>query len=1215
MNQNRPTNVEGFDHQVIEAKWQKRWQTETATGAEDFSKRTKKYLLVEFPYPSGDGLHVGHIRSYAAFDALARFYRLKGENVLYPIGWDAFGLPTENYALKTGIHPRQATDQNIANFRRQMQSLGLLFDWPREVDTTDPKYYRWTQWLFLQLFKKGLAYQATIPINWCTSCKIGLANEEVVAGKCERCGTEVVRRLQKQWMLKITAYAERLLKDLNTVDYLPKMKTQQVNWIGKSEGAEIKFEVKSEKLKVKNEKLRFVLLHGFNGTPEGIFFPWLIKNLKASGAEVIAPALPHPTAPTEAEQVNYVLENVQFDENTVLFGHSLGTIVAMKVAERLKTKITGLVLAGGFVEPRFKDRPRPFHSTFKWEFDFKKIKANAGSITVLNALNDYAVTIEAGRRLAKSLGVQLNEVTAQDEHFTAKEEPVILDALLPSIKVFTTRPDTIFGATYLVLSPEHEVIEKLKLSPYGRSPEGGKIENYREVEKYIQKAAKKSDLDRTDLAKDKTGVELKGIQAINPANNEPIPIWVADYVLTSYGTGAIMAVPGHDERDFEFAKKFKLPVRYVVEPKFVAKPNGDSVIKEGEEFVKRQAVCAIVRNPKTGKYLCVSWKTVHMHGLVTGGIDDGEDLVEAARREVLEETGYKNLKLVKVSPVAIHSLFYHRVKQQNRWARFQYVFFDLENEARVAVEEKEAALHEVLWLSKNEMKDFFTVVEGEFVLKLIESPDYIYTGHGVMMNSGSNDWLEADEPEMIASPMPPDPLEAVASAGAYGRIAPDKTSIVRKGELLPGNYNGLDSEAAGKAIVEWLSEKYVAKPAVQYKLRDWVFSRQHYWGEPIPIVHCSEHGAVPVPENQLPVELPYVEKYQPSGTGESPLASVKEWVNTKCPQCGQPAKRETDTMPNWAGSSWYYLRYCDPKNDREFAELAKLRYWLPVDLYNGGMEHTTLHLLYSRFWHKFLFDEGLVPTSEPYQRRHSHGIVLAEDGRKMSKSFGNVINPDDYVREYGADALRMYEMFMGPFEDTIPWSTNGLVGVRRFLEKIFELITYPGSKMASELMSKTIDINELIRIRHITIKKVTEDIENLQFNTAVSSLMELTNFLRRNNNLRINKEFIETEAILLRLLFPFAPHLTSELWERFFDGNIIKQPWPDYDPKKIIAETFTLVVQVNGKVRAKIEAPMGITETEAVELAKKDLVWERYLEGRDYRVVFVPNRLISFIVS
>ena len=780
----------------IEPKWQKHWDKKKYFEAEDFSKQEKYYILVEFPYPSGDGLHVGHLRSYTALDILARKRRMQGYNVLYPMGWDAFGLPAENYALKHGVHPKQSTEKNIKNFKRQCKMMGFSFDWSREVSTIDPDYYRWTQWIFLQLYKKDLAYQATMPINWCSSCKIGLANEEVVDGKCERCGEVAEKKEMKQWMLKITEYADRLIEDLDDVDYLEKIKIQQKNWIGKSIGYELEFSI----------------------------------------------------------------SNSQF-----------------------------------------------------------------------------------------------------------------------SIKTFTTRADTLYGATYMVLSPEHELVEKLRKQ----------IKNWDEVEKYIKTATSKSDLDRTSLEKEKTGVELKGITAINPATGKEIPIWVADYVLISYGTGAIMCVPAHDERDKEFAKKFKLPIIEVVD-------------------------------------------------------------------------------------------------KQN---------------------------------------------------KLINSEEF----------------------------------------------------------------NGLDWEKAKQDI----AKKVGGKETVNYKLRDWVFSRQHYWGEPIPIIHCEKCGTVPVPEKDLPVELPEIEKYEPTGTGESPLAAVEDWVNVKCPECGADAKRETDTMPNWAGSNWYFLRYTDAKNDKAFAAAKKLKYWTPVDWYNGGMEHTTLHLLYSRFWHKFLYDQKVVPTKEPYQKRTSHGMILASDNQKMSKSRGNVVVPDDIVKQYGADVVRVYEMFMGPFDQAAAWDPKSIEGVNRFLNRVWAL----GDRIADKKIDN--DGADIVVLLNQSIKKVTEDIESMDYNTAVSQMMVLTNELFKQES--ISKEVFEKFILVLS---PFAPHLAEELWEKI--GNkeaICKQQCPEYDKNKIQEQEIELVVQVNGKVRDKIKVAVDISEADAQKSALASEKVQKFLENKKpKKVIYVKGRLISIVV-
>ncbi|MEK7624378.1 MAG: leucine--tRNA ligase [Patescibacteria group bacterium] len=799
-----------YPFQKIEKKWQAFWEKNKFYQAKDFDKKPKKYILIEFPYPSGDGLHVGHVRSYSALDAVSRKKRMEGFNVLYPIGWDAFGLPTENYAIKKGIHPSIVTKRNIAIFKKQLKSLGLSFDWSREINTTDPEYYKWTQWIFLQFFKHGLAYQAEMPINWCPSCKIGLANEEVIDDKCERCGAGTEKRKIKQWLLRITKYADRLLKDLDTVDYLEKIKIQQQNWIGKSEGATIKF-------------------------------------------------------------------------------------------------------------------------------------------------------------------------------------PILMTSDVINIEIFTTRVDTIFGVTAIVIAPDHPLVDKLS------------VKDRDEVKKYIGIAAKKSDIERTEAEKEKTGI-FTGSYCLNPANGEKIPIWVGDYVVAAYGGGAVMMVPAHDKRDYQFAKKYNLEIKEVV----------------------------------------------------SGGNIDSE----------------------------------------------------------------------------------------------------AYVDYGVLINSG--------------------------------------------------RFNGLKSEEAIKKIIEWLEKKDSGKMTIQYKMRDWIFSRQHYWGEPIPIIHCEKCGTVPVPEKDLPVKLPFVKKYEPSKTGESPLAAITEWVNTKCPKCGGPAKRETDTMPNWAGSSWYFLRYIDPKNKKSFADFKKLQYWTPVDLYNGGMEHTTLHLLYSRFWHKFLYDIKLVPTPEPYAARRSHGMVLAEDGRKMSKSFGNVINPDEIVKNFGADTLRMYEMFMGPFDQMISWNTQGVVGLFRFLNRIWQL------KEKIKIGKKISYPAEPETLLHKSIKKISEDLDDMKFNTAVSQLMILANNLEAREKLPIS--VYET---FLKLLAPLSPHIAEELWQQLgHKKSIHLEKWPEYNSRLIKEEQFDLVIQINGKFRDKISVSQGITKEEATELSASQEKTQNWLKDKKViKTIFVPGKLINFVTD
>ena len=799
-----------YNYTEIEKKWQEKWQKANAFEAKQDFSLPKYYALVEFPYPSGMGLHIGHPRPYTAMDIVARKRRMQGYNVLFPMGWDAFGLPTENFAIKNHVHPAEVTKKNVARFKSQLNAIGMSFDWSREVNTTDPNYYKWTQWIFLQLYKKGLAYKTTMPVNWCTSCKCVLANEEVVNGVCERCGSEVVRREKSQWMLKITEYAQRLIDDLDTVDFIDRVNVQQKNWIGRSTGAEVDF------------------------------------------------------------------------------------------------------------------------------------------------------------------------VTTEGDKLT----------------IYTTRPDTLFGATYMVMSPEHPYIDKWK----------AQIKNWDEIMAYREASARKSDFERTELQKDKTGVRIDGVMAVNPVNDRNIPIYVSDYVLMSYGTGAIMAVPGHDTRDWEFAKKFG---------------------------------CEIVE-------------------VVAGG--------------------------------------------------------DVEKEA-------------------------FTDCDT-----------------GVLVNSGF--------------------------------------------------LNGLSVDEAKVKIIDWLTETGKGHAKVNFKLRDWVFSRQRYWGEPIPLVWCDHCGEwVPLPESELPLRLPDVDSYEPTDNGESPLAKCTDWVNTTCPRCGGPARRETDTMPQWAGSSWYFLRYCDPHNDKELASKEALEYWMPVDWYNGGMEHTTLHLLYSRFWHKFLYDIGIVPCAEPYKRRTSHGMILGENGEKMSKSRGNVINPDDIIRDYGADTLRMYEMFVGDFEKAAPWSTQSIKGCRRFLERVCAL--------ESEVKGGDQYSPENESMMHKTIKKVSEDIETLKFNTAIAALMTLLNqFAEKGVNRAEFKTFIT-------LLNPFAPHLTEELNEQMGGTEmLVRAPWPQYDESKTQDQSIDIAVQINGKVKSIVTIPADADEQAMLDIARADEKVAAALSGMQVvKTIVVKGKIINIVVK
>lgn len=960
--------MERYDHTKVEKKWQQRWEESGAFTASDDSSKEKEYLLIEFPYPSGDGLHVGHVRSYTAMDVIARKRRAEGKNVLYPIGWDAFGLPAENYAIKTGVHPKITTKQNTDNFRRQIKALGLSFDWSREINTTDPAYYKWTQWIFLEMFKKGLAYKTLTQINWCPKDKVVLANEEVVDGACERCGTPVEKREKEQWMLAITKYAQRLYDDLDTVDYILPAKLGQRNWIAPSQGAEI----------------------------------------------------------------------------------------------------------------------------------------------------DFALTVGGEK-----------------------------------ITVFTTRADTMFGATFLVLAPEHPWVK------LATDENHDVLANKDEVLAYIQATKAKSEIERTAEGKEKTGVELKGVKAINPASKEEIPMFVADYVLGNYGTGAIMAVPAHDDRDGAFAKKYNIPIKDVISAKYVL--NGESKERDTAETLHRNVVDPIIYDKEENFYLVKEGSHVHFAG---GGIEEGETDTETLKREITEETGFTDFTIGRKITPAITVWGYRHTKDKNQRS-VGYAYEVILNSTQQQASEVEDGRHELIKVPKGEVLKTITWEHHRFLFEqfLNEQP---FVDEGVLINSGE--------------------------------------------------FDGLTSEEAKQKITEAVGGRMITT----FKLRDWVFGRQRYWGEPIPMIHCEKDGWVGVPEDQLPVLLPETDKFLPGKEGESPLASMDEWVNTTCPTCGGPAKRETDVMPQWAGSSWYYLRYVDTHNDKEFASQEKLKYWTPVNWYNGGMEHTTLHLLYSRFWHKFLFDQGLVPTNEPYMKRTSHGVILAEDGSKMSKSKGNTVSPDTIVEQFGADSLRLYEMFIGPFDQMVPWSSQSIVGVRRFLERVWNLSSkveqeqkLPGASRERGASERGEVFAEAIM--HQTIKKVSDDIDVLKMNTAVSTLMIYTNHLAELES--VPKVAYEN---LLRLLAPFAPHVAHELAEQqgfALDGSPPAGGWPKADEAKLAQQVVTVAIQINGKTRGTIELPASASQEEALAAARAhgDIA-SKLAAGREAKAIYVPGKIINFVV-
>ncbi|MBI5003698.1 class I tRNA ligase family protein [Candidatus Kaiserbacteria bacterium] len=959
-----------YDHKKIEKRWQKEWEKKKAHVVKDkVAGKKNEYLLVEFAYPSGN-LHVGHWYAFAVPDIYGRFRRAQGRNVLYPMGFDAFGLPAENAAIKNKLNPRTWTYANIKHMKGQLASMGASFDWSREVITCDPDYYRWTQWQFLQFYKKGLAYQKETAANWCPNDKTVLANEQVVNGRCERCGAEVEQRQMVQWNLKITDYADRLIDDLTKLDWPEQIKESQRNWIGRSEGAQIDF------------------------------------------------------------FLNF--------ENQI-----------------------------------FNDRIGP---------------------------------------------------TGKKAHVTA----------------FTTRPDTLYGATYVVLAPEQSWLTRAVY-------EDQMLKNNDEVKAYIEKTKKRSDLERQEN-KEKSGIRLEGVSAINPATGEKIPVFVADYVLGSYGTGVVMAVPAHDERDFEFAKKFDLPIKAVIEPMFTAK-NGEDAVKAELPLNRREAVVCVVKHWSEDKYLCLKWKKVAWSGFVTGGIDGSESKEEAGKREILEETGYKNVRFIKELGQVVNVQFYHVLKKENRWARFQGLLFELTDSEQEQISEEEKDIHDIHWLNRDEVEKFLSVGDMKLIWDRAMGKESAYTGSGILVSSSQ--------------------------------------------------YDGLANQEAKKSI----TEKF-GRAKKTYRLRDWGVSRQRYWGVPIPIIHCDDCGAVPVPDKDLPVKLPEVKDYLPAGDGKSPLAKATKWVNVKCPQCKGKAMRETDTLDTFVDSSWYFLRYTDPKNKKQFANKKKQATWMPIDLYSGGAEHTTMHLLYSRFWHKALYDLKLVGEKEPYTRRMNRGLILGPDGAKMSKSKGNVIDPDAVVAQLGADTVRLYLAFIGPYNEagSYPWNPDSIVGVRRFLERVWRL-----GQLTVDSKQLTADA-EVERLLHKTIKKVGEDCAEMKFNTAISQMMIFVNTAESKGITRAQY------ATFVRLLAPFAPHITEELWHEIGNKKSVHlEPWPKYDKKKLVSDTVTIMIQINGKLRGEVRVAAD-ADKDTVESAAKRAVADRLTDQTIQRTIVVPGRLVNFVV-
>ena len=1019
-----------YNHKSIESKWQKKWEEDKLYKTCENKKKPKYYILDMFPYPSGAGLHVGHPKGYIATDIFARMKMMQGYNVLHPMGWDAFGLPAENFALKNKIHPRISTDKNIATFKSQLGKLGFSYDWEREINTTDPEFYKWTQWIFLQMFKKGLAYESHEPIIWCPSCKTGLAQEDLENGKCERCDSEVERKPMRQWVLRITDYAERMLNDLDKLpEWESSIKEMQKGWIGRSEGAIVKFPISNFQFPINFQNSNDKNLKSKN------YFKF-----RGNSIEKIY---------SGQKWVTFRIEPKDVKKGDIV------TIIDWADGDKKNQKEKGKAIITKVDKKRLKDLPLNYFGHEKYT-TYEKMKSEFGKYYDEEIKNDSIVHI----------------YEFAVENFEQK--------------IFTTRPDTLFGATYFVMAPEHPLVKKITTQ-----------EQKSEVEKYIKFAGGKSELERTELAKEKTGV-FTGSYAVNPVNGEEIPIWIADYVMMGYGTGAIMAVPAHDERDFEFAKKYNLPIRQVVQ-----KINDkQTTIKNNPEVFTGEGINI---NSDFSDEILSNTKTPEI-----GAFDGSEDC--CPRREIQI-----------CQPVNSITDNKKDVKRNN----------DVE-----PTEGLEPSNHRLTNLD----------------------------------------------------------LHHAAGTSTPNLLYQENKDITK-------SLNGLKTKQAKEKIIEWLEKNGVGKKAINYKLKDWVFSRQRYWGEPIPIIHCEKCGAVGVPEKDLPVKLPEVEQYAPSGTGESPLATIPEWVNTTCPKCGGSGKRETNTMPQWAGSSWYYLRYIDPKNDKVLVDKKKEEYWSPVDFYVGGAEHATRHLIYARFWHKFLYDIGVVNYEEPFKKLRHVGLIMAEDGRKMSKRWGNVINPDDIVEKYGADAMRVYEMFMGPFSQSCAWSTSGLVGTRKFLEKIW------GVKL--KVKSKKLESNNL-NMLHKTIKKVGDDIKEFKLNTAVSAMMILVNALEKEKE--ISQEVYEK---LLLILSPFAPHITEELWGELSNKeSIFKQKWPEYNPKLIKDEKIQLVVQINGKLRDTIEVDADISENDAKKVVLESEKIKKWTEGKKIiKIIFVKGKLVNVVVK
>ena len=1123
-----------YDPSRIEKKWQKKWAKDKLyRSKEDLKKsqdkKDKFFVLDMFPYPSGEGLHVGHPKGYIATDIISRMNRMQGKSVLHPMGFDAFGLPAENYALKMKKNPMDLTEVNVQRFKEQLELIGLDYDWSREINTTDPAYYKWTQWAFLQMYKKGLAFESFEPINWCPSCKTGLANEDVEDGRCERCGTVVEKKPMRQWVLKITDYADRLLNDLD-IKVEPKVPlfitTEGQDAIKK----DIKFAERNVVMCVIKHwsEDKFLCLKWKKLDWNGFVLGGIEGEEKASEA-----ALREVVEETGYKNIKFVKELGKVDSQFYQ--------AVKKVNRFAHFTVVSLELISGEQQDTAQEE-KDLH-------DVVWVNKNE----VRNFINRkdlkcaWDLFTGAEKQESKPLLDWPNSIKELQKNWIGKSEGAELDFKIKNsdktIKVFTTRPDTLFGVTYVVLAPEHALVGEFLTH----------VENAKEVEAYIVQAKLETEIERTDAKKEKTGVELKGVKAINPANGEEVPVWISDYVLADYGTGAVMAVPAHDDRDFTFAKKFGLEIKQVIAMYATAK-DGKDMVRKDKETSKRKTAYALLFDEKNEKFLCLDWEKFGWHSGIIGGVDENESYKEAALREIKEETGYSDVEYVRDLGLEQHNHFFAAHKDVNRYAFGQGMLFKLKSDRRDDTKEEDTKNHKAIWINSSEMESWLNLSAFRYMWGAYRNGSNCFTEEGILINSGK--------------------------------------------------FDGKNSDKIRKDITLSVGGNWVSK----YKLRDWVFSRQRYWGEPIPLIHCDKCGVVPVPEKDLPVKLPKVASYEPTGTGESPLAAIHKWVNVPCPKCKKPAKRETNTMPQWAGSSWYYLRYMDPKNNKALVDPKKEKYWAPVDLYVGGAEHATRHLIYARFWHKFLYDIGVVSTIEPFIKLQHVGLIMGEDGRKMSKRFGNVVNPDEVVKNYGADSLRLYEMFMGPFDQQIAWSTSSIVGVRRFIEKVWKL----ESKVVKSKVESQ-EINIIDRILHKTIKKVTADISAMSFNTAISTLMIAVNEIT-DNPVSPNCEQFE---ILLKLISPFAPHVAEELWYSLGNKKSIHiSEWPAYNEALTVEDEVNIIVQVNGKMRASFKASKALNESELEAQAKSIPEVQKWLEGKSVKkVIVVKGKLVSIVVA